>query len=459
MPRSPDVNALLTALRARGDASARELAAALGKSQPTVSRLLKAAGASVARWGSARHTRYGAARDVHGLGSHWPVYRIDTQGNAGLFGDLTALHGDACLFRADTKPDWLRGEFADGHFPGIPWFLGDMRPQGFLGRQFAHRMAADLGLPEDLHLWGADAILTALLLRGADVPGNLVLGDRALRQAQQPETSVATPAGRAAAYAKLADAAMAGEIFGSSAAGEQPKFTTCIEDGDGRLRHVLIKFTERTPGNPVAQRWADLLVAEHAAAQVLIAHGHASVETKLIPADGRLCLETTRFDRVGRTGRVGTVTLAAWSDAHDGRRDNWAAAAQRMQDRHWISAETARQVQLRWWFGQLIGNTDMHFGNLTFYLGDALPLRLAPSYDMLPMRYAPGVAGGFATPVLQPQRPLPGAQATWLSAAAAATTFWRRVADTSALSADFRRVAAENAAALIDVAADVRASH
>ncbi|MEO7067525.1 MAG: HipA domain-containing protein, partial [Rhodanobacter sp.] len=126
--------------------------------------------------------------------------------------------------------------------------------------------------------------------------------------------------------------------------------------------------------HPVAQRWADLLAAEHVATQVLTAHGHASAYTELIASNERLCLESTRFDRIGHYGRRGTIMLAAWSDAHDGLRDNWAAAAKRMQANQWISADTLQQIRLRWWFGRLIGNTDMHFGNLAFYLDDRLPL-------------------------------------------------------------------------------------
>ena len=49
-------------------------------------------------------------------------------------------------------------------------------------------------------------------------------------------------------------------------------------------------------------------------------------------------------------------------------------------------------------FGNLIGNTDMHFGNLGFYCGGetlkeilAGKFTLAPVYDMLPMRWRPDI--------------------------------------------------------------------
>lgn len=445
MSNPTDINRILTALRLGGVCSARDLAASLGKSQPTISRLLSTAGSKVARWGVARHTRYAATREVRGLGTHWKLYEIDARGMAHTFGELTALHGDACLVKTSATPDWFRDEFATGYFPGIPWFLDDMRPQGFLGRQFAHQIADDLGLPSDIHTWNADAILTALLLRGADTSGHFVLGSHALHKALQPEKAVTGLAERSTAYAKLADTAMANQFFGSSVAGEQPKFTTCVAERSGTVRHVLVKFSGKTAGNSVAQRWADLLVAEHTAAQVLSDNGHVSARTELIEADGRLCLETTRFDRVGPLGRHGIVTLAAWSDAHDGVRDNWAAAAERMRERAWISTDVAQEIGFRWWFGRLIGNTDMHFGNLTFYLDTQLPLRLAPSYDMLPMCYAPGANGTLCTQALIPPTPLPDERGTWIAASQLAQSYWARLAKTDLLTSPFRHAATENA--------------
>jgi len=47
-------------------------------------------------------------------------------------------------------------------------------------------------------------------------------------------------------------------------------------------------------------------------------HGHPGARTELVHSRGRPCLESTRFDRIGTHDRRGLVTLAAWSDAHDG---------------------------------------------------------------------------------------------------------------------------------------------
>ena len=160
------------------------------------------------RIGQARRSRYAAVRDVRGLGTHWPLYRIDEQGQPHEFGRLTALHGNGCLVAAATPPDWLQGEFTDGLFPGLPWFLDDQRPQGFLGRQFGQRWARELGRPADILRWNEDAVLAALLLHGEDAPGNFVLGDAALERALRNEPEAIPAAARSEYYAQLAQAAL-----------------------------------------------------------------------------------------------------------------------------------------------------------------------------------------------------------------------------------------------------------
>jgi hypothetical protein len=56
-------------------------------------------------------------------------------------------------------------------------------------------------------------------------------------------------------------AAARGEAPGSSAGGEQPKFTTYAETPAGP-RHLIVKFSEREP-SPVTERWRDLLLNAH----------------------------------------------------------------------------------------------------------------------------------------------------------------------------------------------------
>ena len=46
-------------------------------------------------------------------------------------------------------------------------------------------------------------------------------------------------------------------------------------------------------------------------------------------------------------------------------------------------------------FGTLIGNSDMHSGNLSFVAERGRPYNLAPAYDMTPMALAPRTGGGI----------------------------------------------------------------
>lgn len=441
---APTAASLLGVLRGQRVATAQGLAQALGVSQPTVSRLLAQAGDEVVKIGRARRSRYAVARQVRGLGDRWPLYRISATGQPEDFGQLVALHGGGSLLETTQLPDWLRGEFLDGLFPGLPWFLDDMRPQGFLGRVFARAYAPELGLGGDILRWSDDEVLAALLLRGDDAPGQFILGDRALERALSVVPTLLPAQARTDRYAWLANATLAGSEVGSSAAGEQPKFTACIETADGSPRHVIVKFSEPVESSPVARRWADLLICEHLAGVLLAEQGMLSAPSELIWSHGRLCLESTRFDRVSAHGRRGVVSLAAWSDAHDGVRDSWSAAAGRMFRDGWLIADAVAQVEQLWWFGQLIGNTDMHFGNLSFFLDDALPLLPCPSYDMLPMCYRPGASGSLPAEVHQPKPPAPANLPFWQRAAAWAVMFWQRVGAHADISAEFHALADRN---------------
>ena len=293
-------------LHRNGPLTAAALGQALGVSQPSVSRLLAAAGDRIVRIGRARASRYALGHDIARAGNRWPLYRIDDAGRGAPLGELRALHGGDFHFEpAHPMPAFLHGAFTDGLFPGLPWFLDDQRPQGFLGRAFVGRVAADIGAPEDLVRWQPDDVVLALLRHGEDEPGDLVLGEDALQRALQAVLSPTRLAlsERAIRYPELANAALAGEDIGSSAGGEQPKFTVLLQGDDG-TRAVIVKFSERS-STPAGQRWADLLQCEHLAGEVLRDHGIAAAESELIRADGRVFLQSTRFDRTPVLGRRG----------------------------------------------------------------------------------------------------------------------------------------------------------
>ena len=295
-------------------------------------------------------------------------------------------------------------------FSGIRTLL-DMRPQGFLGRAYAAHHAPALGLPPRLTEWSDTHFLRALLAHGEDVVGNLLLGDiaRARFLAARPPTPV-----NPAQYPALAAAAERGDSPGSSAGGEQPKFVAFTD------RHVLVKFTAAAD-HPVSHRWRDLLTAEHLAAQVLRDAGIQASRTRLADVGERRFLEVERFDRVGPLGRRGLHSLSSIEAEFVGEAHlPWPTLAAKLAALGTISAEAAADAALQYAFGTLIGNTDMHHGNLSFISEPGRPYSLAPAYDMLPMAFAPRVGGSLPEALSPAQihpdvRPETWRRALWLA--------------------------------------------
>ena len=62
---------------------------------------------------------------------------------------------------------------------GLPYFLQDQRPAGFLGRGVPQRFP-ELALPQRVTDWSDDHYLRYLTQRGSDSVSDLVLGDAAL---------------------------------------------------------------------------------------------------------------------------------------------------------------------------------------------------------------------------------------------------------------------------------------
>ena len=421
---------ILQTLRQRGGVvSAAELQAALGVSQPTVSRALAPLlqSGQVHKVGAARSQRYVLPRTVRGVGSSIPVVRIDAHGQPSPFARLTPLASGAV---------WV--DEADGlskRFDGLPWFLDDMRPQGFMGRTFAHAHP-ELQLLPDPRFWSDDDVLRALALCGDDLPGNLVVGEAAFQRFHTlPER--ASQAASPSDYPALAEQAMQGTLSGSSAGGEQPKFCTLTAG-----RHVIVKFSPAGDA-PTDQRTRDLLVCEHLALQTLAQAGVPAAKTQIYTGAGRVFLEAERFDRTAQ-GRIGMVSLMVYDAEYVGAMDNWAFTAERMQARGLLSPADAQHLRFLEAFGVLIANTDRHYGNISLLL-DNDDWTLSPTYDMLPMLYAPVggelVARDFAAGRLQPTTAtLP----EWDRAKQLAAVFWAAAAGDTRISDGFRGIAAGN---------------
>ena len=90
-----------------------------------------------------------------------------------------------------------------------------------------------------------------------------------------------------------------------------------------------------------------------------------------------------------------------------------------------------------WAFGMLIGNTDMHHGNLSFISSHGRPYDLAPAYDMLPMGFAPK-SGGALVNTLRPATLIDAiAGETWHEALALAERFYTLASSCGRFSSNF----------------------
>ncbi|MDQ3273149.1 MAG: type II toxin-antitoxin system HipA family toxin YjjJ [Pseudomonadota bacterium] len=429
-PNSSFTSAVMDALRAHGGvATSAELQVALGVSQPTISRALAplVASGELRALGAARSRRYLLPRAVEGVGREIPIMRVDAQGEVTSFGRLIPLPGGRF---------WV--DEADGvskPHDGMPWFLNDMRPQGFMGRTFAHAHP-ELQLAADPRRWSEDDALRAMVLSGDDLPGNLIVGEQAFERYH----GLAQRASRVDSYKDypaLAEQAMQGTLAGSSAGGEQPKFCT-ISNG----RHVLVKFSP-AGDSAVNQRTRDLLVCEHLALQTLGQAGLPAAITQIFSAGGRVFLESERFDRTAK-GRIGMVSLEVYDSEYVGKVDNWAATANRMAESRLLTPQDAAHLRFLEAYGLLIANTDRHYGNISLLLRDD-DWYLSPTYDMLPMLYAP-VNGELVERVFteRPLHPTAATLAEWARAKELAAAFWAAAASSVLISSDFRAIAAKN---------------
>lgn len=383
----------LRRLLAVGPQSAQQLIEKTGISQPTLSRALGRLGDEVVRLGAARSMQYALRDTMRGM-ADIPVYRVNSEGQIKNLGTLVVV-----------RPQGFVMQQVDGvtlHSDGLPWWLFDMRPQGFLGRAYAARHAAALGLPTRLSDWSDDHALRALLAHGHDVVGNLLLGDAARdRFLSTPLPASVAVAQKAEAYRHLALDAADGELPGSSAGGEQPKFTVYAETPAGP-RHLLVKFSE-AEDSPVSERWRDLLLAEHLALETLRAANILAAQTAVFDHHGQRFLEVERFDRVGSLGRRALHSLAALDAEFVGAGTaGWPQIAGRLADAGQIEPQAAQGAAVLWAFGTLIGNTDMHNGNVSFMAEHGRPYALAPAYDMTTMAFAPRSGGGLPVRIATP---------------------------------------------------------
>jgi HipA-like C-terminal domain len=449
MPAQPALSSPQALTEALGDEllSAAELMAKLGCSQATLSREVRKAGGAVLTMGRAQRTRYARLRPA-GVNLPLPITQVDAQGQLQPLGQLytVGMHtGSRTAFESDKGAEL---------FEGLPWFVSDMRPQGYLGRQFPQRLqeaalqdaqlqtgAAPL-LPLSINDWSDDHVLRALDWAGHDEPGNLIVGRRALdlhlRQAPRQAIPIAQKLER---YADLAQESLNADGSMSSAAGEQPKFTQYVQTPSGAA-HVIVKFSPADSGE-AAQRWRDLLRCEAHALSLLAEHaaqtGVQAAQATVMHDANRVYLEVQRFDRVGKQGRLGVISLGAADDHFVGSRRSWIHSAQQLALQRLLSAQDVQRIALLQAFGHLIHNNDMHLGNIALFydsVGKA-NFRLAPIYDMLPMLLRP-VGQELREVKLAPVLPQADLLGVWPQAQALGAEFYERVHSDSMISIEFK---------------------
>jgi hypothetical protein len=372
----------------RGPATSKEIQFATGLSQTAVSRQLRNMSDNVIRVREGRTILYALTRNAFGGTDKLPLNMVDSQGSTVLVAFVRPLaHGGFFIERSSEASSLLLGENKKGLYDDLPYFLLDLSPQGFIGRKIAQEMAAQSDLfPSDPKRWTSEHIGQYLLSNGDDVPGNIIFGEQAILRVRRKPVPLAD-----ADYPALAERVLEGEVPGSSAGGEQPKFTAFSEQSGA---HVIVKFSPKGE-NELARRWRDILLTEYHAAQILHKWGFSVAATRLLEADGRFFLESQRFDRIGMDGRRPMISLSSLDAEFCGIGAGWPQVLEALFAQRIVNAEDVRAAESLWFFGKLINNTDMHLGNMSMAL-DGDMFSLLPIYDMCSMGFSPRGGGEVA---------------------------------------------------------------
>lgn len=369
----------------QGPATSREIQAATGLSQSAVARKIRSLGNSVVKLQNGRSPQYAIARNAFGGNDKLPLSIVDAHGNTVLAAFIRPLaHGGFFVEPATGMPPLLLGEKSNGLYDDLPYFLMDLAPQGFLGRKIAEEMSLQANdFPSDPRHWTTNHIGRYLISNGDDLPGNLKFGEQALLRVRHKPIPVPDKD-----YPELADSVMSGIIPGSSAGGEQPKFTAFSKS---RSAHVIVKFSPKGD-NEISRRWRDILITEYHAIEAIHDKNFPAAETRLIEIGDRLFLESIRFDRSGEYGRMPMISLLSIDAEFTGLGGSWPSVFDALHKKDLVSWQHVFDAEYLWCFGRLINNTDMHLGNLSLAI-EGNVFRLLPAYDMCAMGFAPKSGG------------------------------------------------------------------
>ena len=417
----------------RGSATSKEIQSATGLSQTAVSRQLRNMADSVIRVREGRVILYAVTRNAFGGTDKLPLSMVDSQGNTVLVTFVRPLaHGGFFIERSPGASSLLLGENGKGLYDDLPYFLLDLSPQGFIGKKIALEMVAQSDpFPSDPKRWTSEHVGRYLLSNGDDVPGNFKFGEQAMLRVRRKPVPIAD-----ADYPVLAERVIEGEVPGSSAGGEQPKFTAFSEKSNA---HVIVKFSPKGE-NELARRWRDILLTEYHAAQVLHQWDFSVAAIRLFEAGGRLFLESQRFDRIGVDGRRSMISLSSIDAEFCGIGAGWPQVLEALFEQGLISAEDVHEAEALWFFGKLINNTDMHLGNMSMAM-DGEMFSLLPIYDMCSMGFAPrggGEVAGYSFVPRELSETQFVDQAALQRIEEMAYAFWERIAGEERISDELR---------------------
>jgi hypothetical protein len=423
---------ILAFIGLHGITSSQTLCQLFKISQPTLSRILSSIKNERVVIGKARETQYALQRKITDTKTPIPIYEINEDASSHQLGILYAIKPNSFYFEAKIH-DAVSGIYKD-----LPYFLNDLRPTGFLGR-FIPLQNEDLHLPKDISLWTAEHSLKYLSQRGWNTIGNIILGDLSFQLYLEKSHSLKNSIGvknREKHYPLYANDVLATSDPGSSAGGEQPKFTTILLPEN---QHVLVKFSPPMD-TKIGKRIADILICEGIALKILQKNGCDAADSEIFIYDARVFLEVKRFDRIGKFGRRGIISLGTLDAEFSGTMSTWSKTAADLVNHKIIAAHLLEKIRFREIFGELIANNDMHSFNLSFFTKSNSITDLAPVYDMSPMLFMPRnnqIVKREFTPAL----PLPENAGTWIAALAAAEEFWHAVLEDKRISLDFKNIA------------------
>jgi hypothetical protein len=433
-----DIRLFLELLERKGAISSTTIQSELHVSQPTVSRLVASADINVLRIGRGKSALYALPRSVLGFDGRIPVYAVNENGSPQHLLNLHGLRGGQCFIETDDESLWLKGEKGNNIFDDLPYFLQDLRPQGFLGRKVATHYAKIYGYPEDLSVWNEKQLGTYLLQEGSNLPGNLIFGDHALEVFQRRQLT--TIEDRKSTYPELAKKILNEWQEGSSTGGEHQKFVCHTKDKG----HVIVKFSP-AGNSDEAIRWQDLLICEHHALESMSNAGMNAASTSVYKFKGRVFFESQRFDRNGNTGRTPMISLFSIENEFTAEGNNWANVSKKLLEQKLITSDDQNICMWNDLYGQWIGNTDRHLGNISMTVTEK-GFKLLPAYDMLPMIYAPERGEIVKRTYNMPVKPMAKNVELWETSAHTACDFWAAVKEDQMISDSFRQLALDNLA-------------